>query len=269
MKGFFDTRVAVEPASSVRAEGSSANPFTGAHGRIAVYDSLTAAPRVEDVTAGDPGLFIEQLSARAYQCAHDQGGRIPFTLIREIVENFIHAQFSEVIVTVMDAGNMVRFSDQGPGIGDKDRAFHPGFSTATSEMKRSIRGVGSGLPIVKECLSFSDGTISVDDNLGQGTVVTLRMEAPEATGSHANEDAPEDERVAPRLSVRQKQVLSLAMELGLVGPSVVSRELSVGLSTAYRDLAFLEQSGLIGTDEAGKRSLTQEGVAFLDDLFST
>lgn len=272
MKSFFESggEFAAEPAEPLvpspvmAALGATERPL----GRIAVYDSLVAAPRVEDVAASDPGGFIEELAARVYQVARDQGGRIPYTLIREIVENFIHARFTEVVVTVLDNGNTVRFSDQGPGIGDKDRAFLPGFSTATSEMKRVIRGVGSGLPIVKECLSFSDGTIEVDDNIGRGTVVTLRVQGAAAAPEppRVPEPAP-DLPVVQRLSLRQKQVLSLVMELGAVGPSAVSKELGVALSTAYRDLASLEEVGLIATDGAGKRALTEDGVAFLDDMF--
>ncbi|MHB8925678.1 MAG: ATP-binding protein, partial [Coriobacteriia bacterium] len=138
--------------------------------RIAIYDALTAAPRVEDLHGSDARAFIEALSTRTYQVSHEAGGAIPYTVIREVVENLIHARFQEVVVTVMNSGNTVRFSDQGPGISDKERAFIPGFSTATDDMKRVIKGVGSGLPVVKECLMFSGGTVSVEDNLGTGTV---------------------------------------------------------------------------------------------------
>lgn len=234
---------------------------TGA--RIAVYDSLSAAPRVEDVAA--PGLAeaIEQVASRTYNIARERGGGIPYTIIREVTENLIHAGFSEVVVTILDDGNTIRFADQGPGITDKDKVFLPGFSTATSEMKNYIRGVGSGLPIVRECLGFAGGAIDVDDNLGRGTVVTLRVEP-----RRAHDDAPlsAPRSPAPRLSDRQKQVLSIVMELGYAGPSAVARELSVGLSTAYRDLASLEEAGLIVADESGKRSLTEQGVSFLDDI---
>ncbi|HEY3317686.1 MAG TPA: ATP-binding protein [Coriobacteriia bacterium] len=270
MKGFFENADAgdfgapgTEPVPELPMQIPS-QPL----GRIAVYDSLVAAPRVEDVSAGDPAGFIEALSAKVYQIGHDQGGRIPYTLIREIVENFIHARFSEVIVTVMDDGNTIRFSDQGPGIVEKDKAFLPGYSTATTSMKRIIRGVGSGLPIVKECLSFSDGSIAVEDNLGRGTVVTLSVEPPPREHPVKEPLPAEEERPhTTRLSVRQKRVLSLVMELGAVGPSAVSKELRVALSTAYRDLAFLEDAGLIDTDGAGKRALTEDGVAFLDEMF--
>jgi anti-sigma regulatory factor (Ser/Thr protein kinase) len=225
---------------------------TGA--RIAIYDSLAAAPRVEEIAAQDLSDAIEQVASRTYNLARESGGQVPYTIIREVSENLIHAGFSEVVVTILDGGNTVRFADQGPGIADKDRVFLPGFSTATAEMKRHIRGVGSGLPIVRECLSFAGGTVEVDDNLGRGTVVTLCVR-PAQKAEHVPE-VP-----VPRLSQRQKQVLSLVMELGSAGPSAVARELSVALSTAY-----LEEAGLIVADESGKRALAERGITLLDSL---
>ena len=41
--------------------------------------------------------------------------------------------------------------------------------------------MGSGLPIVKEYLDFSHGTITIEDNLGTGAVVTISLRAGEAT----------------------------------------------------------------------------------------
>jgi anti-sigma regulatory factor (Ser/Thr protein kinase) len=239
---------------------------TDAGARIAVYDSLAAAPRVEDVTGVDLADAIERLASRTYHLAREQGGEVPYTLIREIVENLVHAGFSEVVVTILDNGSTVRFSDQGPGIVDKERVFLPGFSTATSDMKRFIKGVGSGLPIVKECLTFAGGSIEIDDNLGRGTVVTIRVQrkpSPE-TGPAGGEH-----HQVPRLTNRQKQVLAIVMELGSAGPSAVAKELAVGLSTAYRDLASLEDTGLIVADETGKRQLTEFGVSYLDTIFTS
>ena len=43
-------------------------------------------------------------------------------------------------------------------------------------MKRYIRGVGSGLPIVREYLESSHGTITIEDNMGAGSVVTISVE---------------------------------------------------------------------------------------------
>lgn len=268
MKSFYDQQGVIGvPASAPIAPVVAPAPgvLSGTSALVAVYDALTAPPRVERLDSTSAGDLIESLSARVYHLAREAGGQAPFVVIREIVENFIHAGFDEVVVSVLDDGRTLRFADQGPGIRDKDRVFLPGFTTATHEMKRVIKGVGSGLPVARECLSFSGGTIDIDDNLGSGTVVTLRMNVP-TPPEPTESEVVRDDYEPPALSLRQKQVLSLAMELGALGPTVVSRELSVGLSTAYRDLEHLTHHGLITADEAGKRVLTEQGVRCLDAL---
>jgi len=57
------------------------------------------------------------------------------------------------------------------------------------------------------------------------------------------------------------------MESGSAGPSLVAADLGVALSTAYRDLATLEDQGLILAD-SGKRRLTDEGLAYLKEMTS-
>ncbi len=141
--------------------------------RIALYDDLLSAPRVTIIEPAPTGEFIEKLAANVYEQAKEAGGTIPYTVIREVSENFIHARFKEATVSILEGGNTVRFADQGPGIPWKDRAQLPGFSSATEPMKSYIRGVGSGLPIVKEYLEFTHGTITIEDNLGTGSVVTI------------------------------------------------------------------------------------------------
>jgi anti-sigma regulatory factor (Ser/Thr protein kinase) len=268
MKKFFDGRDDSSPARAAAPHSLEPGTVTllggPAGARIAVYDGLSASPRVEDVLAEGLAEAIEQLASRTYNIARERGGSIPYTIIREVSENLIHAGFSEVVVTVLDDGDTVRFSDQGPGIPDKEKALLPGFSTATTPMKRIIRGVGSGLPIVKETLSFAGGTIEIDDNLGRGTVVTLKA----GPRSAVRAGAPTPSRAVPRLSDRQKRVISIILEMGAVGPTVVSQQLGVGVATAYRDLAFLEEAGLISADDTGKRTLTEFGVASLEQVFA-
>jgi hypothetical protein len=263
VKRFFETgedgvRLTVAAVPS-RPSPTSPHP-TGA--RIAVYDGLIAAPRVEDLLADDLAAAIEQLASRTYNLARERGGSIPYTIIREVSENLIHAGFHEVVVTILDDGAVIRFADQGPGIPDKEKVFFPGFSTATSEMKHIIRGVGSGLPIVRETLAFAGGTIEIEDNLGSGTVVTLK-----AAATVEAQLEPGPALVVPRLSDRQKHALSIILEQGAVGPSALSRELDVGLATAHRDLAFLEDAGLIVADQTGKRALTEHGIDCLERVF--
>jgi histidine kinase/DNA gyrase B/HSP90-like ATPase len=263
VKRFFETDSGMQrPIAPIGRAVAPAVAGAPAEARIAVYDGLAAAPRVEDLLADDLSAAIEQLASRTYNLARERGGSIPYTIIREVSENLIHAGFREVVVTILDDGATIRFADQGPGIPDKEKVFLPGFSTATSDMKRIIRGVGSGLPIVRETLAFAGGTIDIDDNLGTGTVVTLKSAVVTAKPVDAEVGAD-----LPRLSDRQKHVLSVILELGSVGPTVLSRELEIGVATAYRDLAFLESAGLIAADQIGQRTLTPYGVACLERVF--
>lgn len=149
--------------------------FVDTVGRIALYDDLRSAPRVVEIKPADTAAYIEALASTVYEQSHSAGGTIPYTVIREVSENFIHARFKEVVVSILDQGATIRFADHGPGIPSKEKAQMPGFSSASEPMKNYIRGVGSGLPIVREYLESSHGTITIEDNLGTGAVVTVSL----------------------------------------------------------------------------------------------
>ncbi len=141
--------------------------------RIAVYDDASAAPRVVVVEPKDVRSYLEEITLQVTQLSAAQGGTIPFMVIREIVENFIHAYFIEPTISILDHGNTIRFSDQGPGIPQKERALQYGTTSATEDMRRYIRGVGSGLPYVQQYMLDKGGSLEIDDNIAGGTVVTL------------------------------------------------------------------------------------------------
>jgi hypothetical protein len=141
--------------------------------RIAVYDSLGTVPRIVDIRSDDYSELLNEVSSKTYAFAHDKGGTVPYIAIKEIVENLLHADIQEAVITILPDGNTIRVSDQGPGISDKERAFLPGFTTASSKMKETVRGVGSGLPIVKDSMRSVGGFISMEDNLKKGCVITL------------------------------------------------------------------------------------------------
>ena len=143
--------------------------------RLAVYDSPLAAPRVVSLRGREFHEFVGDLAARTYNFGRERGGRIPYIVIREIIENLIHAYFQGAVISILDDGNTIRISDQGPGVPDKEKALQPGFTTATPQMRRLIKGVGSGLPVAREQLAFLGGAIAIDDNLTRGTVVTLTV----------------------------------------------------------------------------------------------
>ena len=84
--------------------------FVDATARVAVYDDMKSAPHVLKVKPAGTNEFIEQLTTTVYEQSKLAGGSIPYTLIREVSENFIHAQFKEIVVSIMDGGNTVRFA---------------------------------------------------------------------------------------------------------------------------------------------------------------
>ena len=160
--------------------------------RIAVYDDAAAAPRVVVVEPKDVRAYLEEITLQVTQLAQGQGGTIPFMVIREIVENFIHAYFMEPTISILDHGNTIRFSDQGPGIREKDRALQYGTTSATEEMRHYIRGVGSGLPYAQQYMIDKGGSLEIDDNISGGTIVTIstRPQMPQAP------QAPQMQQVA-------------------------------------------------------------------------
>ena len=141
--------------------------------RVAVYDDAAAAPRVVVIEPKDVRSYLEEITATVSRLAREQGGSVPFMVIREIVENFIHAYFQAPTITILDGGNTIRFSDRGPGIREKALALEFGTSSATEEMKRYIRGVGSGLPYVQQYMADKGGSLDIEDNISGGTVVTI------------------------------------------------------------------------------------------------
>lgn len=155
--------------------------------RIAVYDDAAAAPRVVVVEPKDVRAYLEEVTGTVNKLSHEQGGAIPFMVIREIVENFIHAYFQSPTITILDGGNTIRFSDQGPGIREKDLALEYGTSSATEDMRRYIRGVGSGLPYAQQYMEDKGGSLTIEDNIAGGTVVTIsirpKVEAAEVSRS--------------------------------------------------------------------------------------
>ena len=247
--------------------------------RIAIYDNMRSIPQTIDLRSDTVGDFINNTSQQIYNLSHKAGGVIPFTIIREVVENLIHADFSEVTINIIDNGNNIIISDQGPGIENKDKAFLPGYTSATTSMKKYIRGVGSGLPIVKETIVFSGGSVDISDNIRKGTVVSLKIEVPQGKNTDlVNKDSSTPTTISIsqvdnilaedfenlKLSLRQNKILFLVLELEEIGPSKIAKELGFSLSTSYRELIFLEKKKLLTLTNTGKRKLSPKGKKYLE-----
>ncbi|MCL1846476.1 MAG: ATP-binding protein [Coriobacteriia bacterium] len=231
-----------------------------------MYDDLLSAPRIIDIEPAPVLDFIESIASTTYDFAQKQGGGLPYSVIREIAENFIHASFVECTVSVLNKGNTVCFSDQGPGIERKRLVQRPGITSATSEMKRYIRGVGSGFPIVKEYLDHRNGFLQIDDNAQKGTVITLSVHD-EALGSSAQvalSETPQNQQTLKGVDQRSLKVLRLLYEKGTLGPSDLMDPLGISAATAHRILVGLEQKGLVVSAPHRKRILSSAGVTLLE-----
>jgi DNA-binding transcriptional ArsR family regulator len=193
--------------------------------------------------------------------------------VREVIENLVHAGYRGVVISILDAGNVVRISDKGPGVQHKERAMEFGFSGATTEALREIRGVGAGLGIARAAAEKVGGTVVIEDNIGGGTVATISV--PGDVGSREPAADPPAQRRYPdgvprmNISERQQKVLITVLECGEVGPSTVADRLEISVSTAYRDLSVLEEHGLVITDESGKRVISPLGKDLVEAIVST
>ena len=243
--------------------------------RVAVYPE-SGEPEVTEVAAASPRAATLKFTKLVMEKVGDAGGRVPEAAVREVVENLIHADYRGVVISILNGGNSVRVSDKGPGVEHKGRAMEFGFSGASSEASLEIRGVGAGLGIARAAAEKVGGTVTIEDNLGGGTVTTISV-APGVTPSgvdSAAAGAVQPRRYldgVPRLNIseRQQKVLITVLECGEVGPSTVAEQLEISVSTAYRDLSVLEENGLVSTDESGKRLISPLGRDLVEAIVNT
>jgi len=232
--------------------------------RVAVY-LRSAEPEVSEVSAASPRSASSKFSGLVMEKVKELGGRVPEEALRELVENLIHADFRGVVISVLEDGNVVRISDKGPGVEDKIRAFEFGLSGATQEALREIRGVGAGLGLARAAAEKVGGTVTLEDNIGGGTVATVTVGETSQLSDNGNTIATPPQRKYPdavpkmNISERQQKVLITVLESGEVGPSTVADRLEISVSTAYRDLSVLEEHGLVTSAESGKRVITPLG----------
>ena len=234
--------------------------YVNATARVAFYDDMKSAPRVTKVDPAATDEFIENLTTTVYEQSKLAGGKIPYTLIREVSENFIHAQFKEIVVSILDDGNTVRFADQGPGIQEKEKAQEPGFSSAIEPMKDYIRGVGSGFPIVRDYLDDRDGSIVIEDNLTTGAVVTISLEKKRHARKMAAPSAapPITSLIAP-LTDRERTFITILQREGELGITELRDLAETPTSTTHNTLRKLEEAGLVEKLPNRKRTLSEIG----------
>ena len=232
--------------------------------RIAVYDDMLSTPRVIVIEPQDVRTYLEETTNTVYQCMKEQGGHISLMVIREIVENFIHAHFAEPIISILDGGDTIRFADQGPGIDDKERAFDFGVTSANSKMKRYIRGTGAGFPMVQEYLENAGGAVSIEDNMGNGTVVTVslnpkRVQEIARAGGRGAAVRPETEQTVYPLPGAFTQPPMAQMQQSGMLPAQGFQAMSMpvppntpeGMPPTDQDVAVQQSTGMPGGQQMG------------------
>jgi signal transduction histidine kinase len=99
-------------------------------------------------------------------------------VLRNLADNAARHATSEVTITVREHGGsaLLRVVDDGPGIpiDQRDKVFER-FVRLDADRSRRGGGTGLGLAIVAEIVTAHDGTVSIGDRAGGGTVVTVQL----------------------------------------------------------------------------------------------
>ena len=118
------------------------------------------------------------------------------------------------------------------------------------------------------------GKVSIEDNIGGGTVTTISASGEDTDRLESATPATPQRRYpdgVPRMNIseRQQKALITVLECGEVGPSTVADKLEISVSTAYRDLSVLEEHGLVIADETGKRLISPLGRDLVEAIVSS
>jgi two-component system, OmpR family, sensor histidine kinase TctE len=94
--------------------------------------------------------------------------------VRNLVENAVaHAPLRSEITVITNSDGSVSVSDHGPGIVEEERQRI--FERFWRGQSARSQGAGLGLAIVKEIMKAHGGSIGIDENVGGGSVFTLRF----------------------------------------------------------------------------------------------
>ena len=146
--------------------------------RARIDEVLQAAMDVcrESIRSKDIDVHID--------CATDLTGFIDATLLEQaavnLLDNAIKYSPEQSIIRIeaqnKDNEIQIRFIDQGMGIGRKhlSRLFER-FYRVDKARSRKLGGTGLGLAIVKHIANAHGGTVSVESELGKGSIFTLHL----------------------------------------------------------------------------------------------
>jgi anti-sigma regulatory factor (Ser/Thr protein kinase) len=221
--------------------------------RVALHRAALEPPAITEIRDIAPAALIESAFSAVAQVSS-----VPPLALREVIENLVHADFQDALVTVLDGGRTVRVSDRGPGIADPRRATEPGYTTADARIRSVVRGAGSGLALASGLVAAQGGLLEIEDNLGGGCVITITVDAPPAPDMPSQDAQPNDV---------QRSLLALLLEMAPAHAETMARELDMPLGVVGRELVLMEHRGLVARFADGGRVLTERGAAIVATLF--
>ena len=141
---------------------------------VAYQEAESELPKIISVDDMVPQRFVEKLIAATCKVLAEKDSPIPHLVVVELITNLVHAEFRHPVVTISADGNQMTVGDHGPGVPAKDDALRFGYyGKPPAKYQSLVRGAGTGLPIARQMLLSIDGRITIADNLGGGTVVTV------------------------------------------------------------------------------------------------
>ena len=243
------------------AESSHACTIIPPHTRIAIPGD-DAVYDVQDIEEESFPGFVSRAVDIVSTALSDRGRVVPAIALREVLDNLVHAVPCSTSIVLGPLLDNIFISDTGPGISRPDLAFELGYSTASELQRSCIRGVGIGLYLAREDILSCGGEMRIESGAESGTFVSLSLSAPSTAPAY-------DGGIGGLpLTQRQNNILFLLSEGEPLGPSRISDELNIGVSTAHRDLVKLQEVGLICTNVTGKRFLSDMGRSYLQSLLS-
>ena len=115
-------------------------------------------------------------------------------------------------------------------------------------MKRYIRGVGSGLPIVRDYLDTTHGYIEIEDNINKGSVATISLIASRSIHDEVAEDLPE-------LTENEQKILQALLPDKALGITEMNHLTGIPVASIHTAFSKMEENGLVKKVNK-KRALT-------------
>lgn len=135
---------------------------------VVAADDRTHEYTVEPAPTND---FVKALAVLTQKLSDG----FPYECVYELCENFIHAYFEGVCITISKNGKQICFSDNGPGPNWNEKFQASGYSTASEAMKPFITNLGEGYSFIDEYRKKSPEKIrmALGNMHGQGFKVFL------------------------------------------------------------------------------------------------